>query len=339
MSLVIYAHNIHQGGGKTLLAGVLECLQGQHAIAYVDARLSCDIHGQDPKLVRIPPTFISRLVAEFRLKDSLLPTDTLLCLGNLPPLLARHPRTILFLQNRFLFGKRNLSAFPPETRVRIAVERLWLKWRLPSVGHVFVQTRTMQEEFKSETGRHARICPFMDFSSQKQSSSLSDSPKHDFLYVASGDPHKNHHNLVEAWKILAQEGIRPSLALTIDEKIYSKLWGQLVKIIKDGELAIRNYGHCASVQELYQQSTALIYPSTFESFGLPLLEASQHQLPILASELDFVRDSCDPAQTFDPNSPLSIARAVRRFLQSEEKRPTITTPRQFLEEIDRLEFP
>jgi hypothetical protein len=32
-----------------------------------------------------------------------------------------------------------------------------------------------------------------------------------FLYVASGEPHKNHRNLVEAWTLLAEEGIKPGL--------------------------------------------------------------------------------------------------------------------------------
>jgi len=338
MSLVIYAHNIHQGGGKTLLAGVLECLQGRRAIAYVDARLSCDIKGQDPKLVRIPPTFFSRLGAEFRLRNSLLPTDTLLCLGNLPPLLARHPRTVLFLQNRFLFGKRNLSAFPPKTRFRIVVERLWLKWLLPSVEHVFVQTRTMKEEFERETGRHARIFPFMKFSPDIQHQSTSVGPMHDFVYVASGDPHKNHRNLIEAWKILAEQKLKPSLALTIDEAKYRNLYRYLGRTIAEFGLDVANYGGDAAVAQLYQCSRALIYPATLESFGLPLFEAREFKLPVLASELDFVRDALDPVESFDPNSPISIARAVRRFLGKSEARPSVVTPKDFLDAVGALEF-
>ena len=52
----------------------------------------------------------------------------------------------------------------------------------------------------------------------------------------------------------------------------------------------------------------------FESFGLPLIEAKQVGLPVLGSELDYVRDILNPEQSFDPNSPVSIARAVKRHL-------------------------
>jgi glycosyltransferase involved in cell wall biosynthesis len=58
----------------------------------------------------------------------------------------------------------------------------------------------------------------------------------------------------------------------------------------------------------------MIFPSILESFGLPLVEASLMGLPIISSELDYVRDVCVPVQTFDPHSPVSIARAVKRFL-------------------------
>ena len=48
---------------------------------------------------------------------------------------------------------------------------------------------------------------------------------------------------------------------------------------------------------------------------MPLIEARRIGLPILASELDYVRDVLDPEEVFDPDSPVSIARAVKRFMK------------------------
>jgi glycosyltransferase involved in cell wall biosynthesis len=70
-----------------------------------------------------------------------------------------------------------------------------------------------------------------------------------------------------------------------------------------------------------------------ESFGLPLIEARQAGLPILASELDYVRDVVDPEQTFDPDSPMSIARAVKRFLGVEVTPIPLLSASQFLESV------
>jgi glycosyltransferase involved in cell wall biosynthesis len=71
-------------------------------------------------------------------------------------------------------------------------------------------------------------------------------------------------------------------------------------------------GNSDQMAILYAQSSVLIYPSLFESFGLPLLEARQVGLPIIAAERDYVRDVVEPVESFDPESSSSIARAVLR---------------------------
>ena len=56
-------------------------------------------------------------------------------------------------------------------------------------------------------------------------------------------------------------------------------------------------------------------------------------LPILASELDYVREACDPVETFDPNSPKSIMKAVYRFIGKSYPKVKIESPISFLNEI------
>ena len=84
---------------------------------------------------------------------------------------------------------------------------------------------------------------------------------------------------------------------------------------------------------LYKKSAALIFPSKFESFGLPIIEAIQAGLPILAPEVDYVRDLIDPAQTFDPASAISIARSVKRHIGVAEDVLPILETRHFLDSI------
>jgi len=127
--------------------------------------------------------------------------------------------------------------------------------------------------------------------------------------------------LIEAWCLLAEEGLFPSLCLTINESQFEKLCTEIEALRQRHQLKISNVGDVSrpAVLALYSQSGALIYPSTFESFGLPLIEARQLGLSVLASELDYVRDVLDPEQTFDPASARSIARAVKRFMGIDEK--------------------
>jgi glycosyltransferase involved in cell wall biosynthesis len=84
---------------------------------------------------------------------------------------------------------------------------------------------------------------------------------------------------------------------------------------------------------IYGQARALLFASYAESFGIPLIEASKAGLPILAAEMDFVRDVCTPSVTFDPHSPRSIARAVLRFLGETIQSVDLLTPEAFVQRL------
>jgi glycosyltransferase involved in cell wall biosynthesis len=159
--------------------------------------------------------------------------------------------------------------------------------------------------------------------------------KYDFIYVASGELHKNHHTLIEAWKILSYESLFPTLALTINGKVFSGLTQHLDSMIKKFNLKIINLGmvNSSDITVILKSSTALIYPSKIESFGMPLIEAQILNIPVIASELDYVRDVIVPNETFDPNSPLSIARAVKRFLKIDSENCVLINPSDFLVSI------
>ena len=158
--------------------------------------------------------------------------------------------------------------------------------------------------------------------------------KWDFVYVADGVAHKNHRNLVAAWQLLSQNGFTPSLALTLGARD-EPLAMEIMEIARTSNLRIHNVGQLsyADVFDLYRNSRALIFPSTTESFGLPLVEAASTGLPIIAGELDFVRDVCDPVETFDPSSPNSIARAALRFLGGSEARIPVRSPHEFWDNL------
>jgi glycosyltransferase involved in cell wall biosynthesis len=140
---------------------------------------------------------------------------------------------------------------------------------------------------------------------------------------------------VEAWTLLAREGIRPGLCLTLDKNRFSDLCAWIEDRTKNFGLNVTSVGGISAqdLERVYRESLALIYPSDFESLGLPLIEARCAGLPILASERDYVRDAVDPEETFDPGSPVSIARAVKRFLEFPEKPLPVMDAREYLSKV------
>ncbi|MGO7969159.1 hypothetical protein ACC720_38425, partial [Rhizobium ruizarguesonis] len=58
--------------------------------------------------------------------------------------------------------------------------------------------------------------------------------------VASGEAHKNHINLLEAWRILAEYGHRPSLALTLGAGANPRLEKKIAQLVRDEQVAVSN---------------------------------------------------------------------------------------------------
>lgn len=339
MSLVIHAPNVHRGGGRTLLVDLLQVLQhSDKCLVLADQRMETPRLPDNVKILRFAPTISGRLCAEFALRTHATPEDVVLCLGNLPPLFRlRARRTVLFLQNRYLLGSLNTAEFPISTRLRIAIERCWLRGSAGNVQQIFVQSPSMADAVRGALDRDCVVAPFaaneMAVETLSCSAAAADPGAAVFFYVASGEPHKNHRQLVKAWTLLAAGGLRPVLRLTLSQHDNPELLKWIDQQCRQYKLSIENVGQvdATRLEELYREANALIYPSTAESLGLPLLEARTRQLPIIASERDFVRDIVQPQETFDPESALSMARAVRRFLGEDEPVTTIRTPAAFLD--------
>lgn len=341
--LFIHATNVHQGGGRALLDALLKALPPSfEVLALLDVRMPIPKGiSESLEIKKVQPSLLERFKAEQWLEDKVTPTDIVLCFGNLPPLFKLRGRSIVFLQNHYLIDHVSLSDFSLRTRARLSMERLWLSSRIVNADEFIVQTPTMKNLFAAKTqGRvSVRVLPFMTESNgyARRISQVTELEVEsaNFLYVASGEPHKNHRNLIEAWCLLSGQGIYPTLRLTLDVNHFLKLCHDIEELRQLHKLNVINMGTLShgDVLTLYKNVDALIYPSSFESFGLPLIEARQAGLPVLASELDYVRDVLDPEQTFDPESPISIARAVKRFLGLNEYPLPLLDANHFLQNI------
>jgi glycosyltransferase involved in cell wall biosynthesis len=330
MRLIIHATNISQGGGRSLLSALLESLPGDvEILAQLDKRMKLPADIPTNLEVRfVEPSILQRFLAEWWLWKIVRSSDLVICFGSLPPATKLSGYTSVFIQNRYLIEKNSLASFSLKTRLRLYFERAYLALTASNADEFIVQSPAMQRTLLSSgisKNRSIHIRPFIASSEGYQRVNHAKAPEnitkdYDFIYIASGEPHKNHRKLVEAWCLLANESIFPTLCLTINKRASVELCAWIDEKKNDHSLKLLNVGSLPHNQtlELYSQARALIYPSRFESFGLPLIEACQANLPVLASELDYVRDVLDPVQTFNPDSPVSIARAVKRYLALEE---------------------
>lgn len=341
----LHAPNVHQGGGKSLLLGCLRAVpEDQSAIVQVDSRLPEADCGRDNIAVRfIPPTLKKRFRAEQWLRGQAVSGATILCFGNLPPLFPSPAKVMVFIQNRYLIDDVSLADFPAKIRWRLGVERLWLRRCAGHVDEFIVQTPSMRQVLVDSgllAGQVVHVWPFIATPGMcprvlPPASGPQTAKKYDFIYPASGEPHKNHRCLLTAWSLLAEEGLFPSLALTLDERLFPELAAWIAQQKQNSNLRLENLGILGhnDLLSCYRQSKALVYPSLFESFGLPLIEARQAGLPVVAAELDYVRDILDPEESFAPESARSIARAIKRFLGKSEADLSLCDAGEFMRAV------
>jgi glycosyltransferase involved in cell wall biosynthesis len=110
------------------------------------------------------------------------------------------------------------------------------------------------------------------------------------LMLAPGDPRKNHTNLAAALELL------PELRLVAPEHVSEE-----------------------ELPDLYRGAAVFAYPSFFEGFGIPVLEAMASGTPVVASAHPSLDEaSGDAAVRVDPESPEAIAEGIRRALEQRE---------------------
>lgn len=124
------------------------------------------------------------------------------------------------------------------------------------------------------------------------------------LYPARGWPHKNHSRLFEALAMLRRE--RPGL--------------ELVLTGYDGPTpeGVRSLGRVSQDEliTLYRTAAAVVFPSLYEGFGQPPLEAMACGCPVACSDAASLPEVCGgAARLFDARSPEEIAAAVDDVLR------------------------
>lgn len=330
--MIYYSPNVHVGGGAVLQSSLLDAMNDDDSTFLLDLRYlnKHNISIENSRLIACTSSLTGRIKAEYLLRKASANKDGVFCFHSLPPIFKVPGRVTVFFQNVNILQSKSIKNGPWKLRVRCYLERLILILLKNRVDRFIVQSEIIKQmliEYAGIIESKITIAPFIDVSS----SGSGDRKLDEFLYVADGIPHKNHIKLLDAWGVLAKNGYYPKLVLTLGERD-NALWEELEQKAINGKLKVENIGYVSKdcLYERYRSSTALIFPSLGESFGLPLIEASDHETPILASELDYVREICEPVQTFNPNSALSIARSVSRFMGYDFPILKINSPNEFI---------
>lgn len=129
------------------------------------------------------------------------------------------------------------------------------------------------------------------------------------LAVSSPTPTKNFAAIAHAMGILGRAAPPCAVAGSADPSIFRAAGNASDAMIRLG------YVSDEELKALYQHASCFIFPSLYEGFGIPPLEAMSCGCPVLASTAAAVREVCGEAPLyFDPHVPEQLARRLREVL-------------------------
>lgn len=147
-------------------------------------------------------------------------------------------------------------------------------------------------------------------------------PTRDYLIaVGSLTPRKNWHRLIEALALVQQAGFQiPLVAVGAGNSDYAKSLPELAHKHQVQVFWLNQHIASKTLAALYQRATALVYPSVFEGFGIPILEALTVGIPVVTTRGGCFEEVGGNAALYaDPLSPVAMAQEIIKVLDSQNR--------------------
>ena len=148
------------------------------------------------------------------------------------------------------------------------------------------------------------------------------------LYAGKIRPHKNLHRLIEAFAVLKSELIdderyKNLKLIIIGDELSKHQYLRLTVIRSGAQQDVRFFGFVPYpiLRVFYQSAVLFAFPSLYEGFGLPPLEAMANRTPVIASNTSSLPEVLDDAAVLvNPENVFDIARGMKLILEDEALR-------------------
>ena len=153
-------------------------------------------------------------------------------------------------------------------------------------------------------------------------------PARFLLFPSHSWPHKNHLGLLHALAALRRSrGLRIPVVFTGSR---TEHWKRVADAIRDLDLADQvislGFVRTQVLKSLYAEADGLVFPTLYEGWGLPLVEALDVGLPVACSAISPLREiAMDAALLFDPTDPMDMAEAIRVIWTEPAERDRLRT--------------
>lgn len=212
---------------------------------------------------------------------------------------------------------------PAKNWLVFKLKQMVYRWLIKKVARKSVKLITPSTFIKNDVAQYAKIDPdkivviyeAADKVNQPAELLPNLTGKKFLLHVGRPLPHKNLNRLIEAFMILRQT--HPELKLVLAGKFddnYRLLKNYAQKMSAKG-VVFTDYVNESQLRWLYEQTSAYVFPSLSEGFGLPGLEAMVHGAPVISSNTSCLPEIYDSgALYFDPLDTKDMAAKIMMVL-------------------------
>ncbi len=245
------------------------------------------------------------------------------------PVLYRRPFISTIHDTTPLFFKTGKASTknPFAYKIKHRVFKTVLKTQMKNALKIITPTKTVKKQLISLYGHSfgEKIIPIyegVDWTLQKvhENKELNKTfNKPFFLYVGNFYPHKNIETLIKAFSKIEYAY---QLILVGPDDYFAKRISKLIQQFKqETKIVFYHNATPADLKFFYTEAQALIHPSLSEGFGLPVLEASFYNCPVIGSNIEVFRELLsDEYMSFDPHNMNDIEKKIHQFI---EKRPRL----------------
>jgi glycosyltransferase involved in cell wall biosynthesis len=138
-----------------------------------------------------------------------------------------------------------------------------------------------------------------------------------FLFAGSQEPRKNLIKLIDSFEILKEKyNLTPELIIVGPKGWKNRdLFKAYEKSSVKSQIKFEGFVTEERLQQLYRACSAVIFPSLYEGFGLPVVESLLYKTPLLTSQGSVMEEIAgENGLYFNPKSADSIAERVNRFI-------------------------
>jgi len=141
------------------------------------------------------------------------------------------------------------------------------------------------------------------------------------LYIGDMRPYKNLERSLEAFTRLNLRKYKFVIGGKKDPRFYTRIEKKVEELLVKDRIVFLDYVPHQDLPHLYSEAALFVFPSLYEGFGLPPLEAMACGCPVIASNAASVPEVCgDAAYYVDPYDVESIAEGMRKVLTDEALR-------------------